>query len=252
MSPGMGRGAGRYAAFLILWERLPGPGCPRAGLAGELAGRPDTQCAIVRLWDHQLRAGVGLGVRLPRWSLAYLGVGLYWGNYYSHGRFYGVTYGYQGWLPLLAGLAVGLLLSRSFRPVLRLIGSIWRDWTRLSFGMYAYVLPVMTVIFFDSDWGKLEFYGLIFDTLLVAAGAAVYLRSQTIWIKAVSLQGVMILMAIRGFFMGGWFGGAENLASINLFALLTIPLFWGGLLFIPGLLGLLRRGLGLLNTQGRT
>jgi hypothetical protein len=184
----------------------------------------------------------------PRWSLAYLGMGLYFGNFTSHAQLYGVRYGLQGWLPLLTGLVVGLLISQTFQPLGYLFSSIWKDWTRLSFGIYAYLLPLMTIIFFDSDWGGLEFFGLIFDTLLLAAGAATYLRSRTTLKRAVSLQVVMVVMLVRGLLMGDWFGGLENLASINLPGLGLVVLMWGGLMFVPGLIGLLRRGFGARDT----
>jgi hypothetical protein len=184
----------------------------------------------------------------PRWSLAYLGMGLYFANFTSNAQIYGVRYGLQGWLPLLTGLIVGLLISRTFLPLGYLFSSIWKDWTRLSFGIYAYLLPLMTIIFFDGDWGGPEFFGLIFDTLLLAAGAVAYMRGRTIWRRAISLQVVMVIMLVRGLLMGDWFGGPDNLASIDLPGLGLVVLMWGGLMFVPGLIGLLRRGFGARNT----
>jgi hypothetical protein len=184
----------------------------------------------------------------PRWSLAYLGMGLYFGYSTSRTHIYGAPYGLQGWLPLLTGLLVGLLVSQTFLPLIRLLFSIWKDWSRLSFGIYAYLLPLMTIIFFDSNWGEPEFFGLIFDTLLLTAGAVAYLRARTIWRRAISLQVVMVVMLVRGLLLGDWFGGLDKLASTNLPGLGLVVLMWGGLMFVPGLIGLLRRGFGVSNT----
>ena len=190
-----------------------------------------------------ISSGLILGwiMGFPRWSLAYLGMGLYFGYATSQQQIHGMRYGLMGWLPLLTGLVVGLLMSRSFFPLVRLFSSLLKDWTRLSFGIYAYLLPLMTIIFFDSDWGEAEYQGLVFDTLLLAAGAAVFLRSRTTWQRAVSLQVVMLVMLVRGVLMGEWLGGLDNLGTIQRPGLVLFFLLWGGLMFVPALIGLLRQ-----------
>ena len=170
---------------------------------------------------------------LPRWSLPYLGIGLYFGSYYSDVTIYGQRYGFQGWLPFLTGLVVGLLVSRSLVPFFHLFRSIWRDWTRLSLGIYAYLIPLMSIVFTDSDYGYREVYGLVFDTLLLAAGAALYLRSRSTWKKVASLEAAMLLLLLRNVLMGDWYGGPANLGSINLLGWVYIVLIWGGLMFLP-------------------
>jgi hypothetical protein len=214
---------------------------------GALAGWPDS---LVRTSDLIAYGIISFGLALgwwagfPRWSLAYLGLGLWLGNNFSYAKIYGVRYGFQGWLPLLTGLVVGLLVSRSFVPPLRLLYTIWRDWTRLSFGIFAFAMPVATIVFIDSNFGWSGVAGLGFDTLLLVAGSAAYLRASSTWVRAASLQGAMIVLLLRNFLMGGWFGGPANLSKVSLQGLALILLFWCGLMFIPGLLGLLRRGLG--------
>jgi hypothetical protein len=221
--------------------------------AHELGGLAGWPAGLIRTSDLIAYGIISLGLALcwwmgfPRWSLAYLGLALWLGNNFSHAKIYGVRYGFQGWLPLLTGLVVGLLVSRSFVPPLRLLRSIWRDWTRLSFGIYAFAVPVMTIVFTDSDFGWAAVAGLGFDTLLLAAGAAAYLRASSTFVKAASLQGAMFLLLLRGLWMGEWFGGPANLSKIRLPGIALIVIFGCGLMFIPGLLDLLRRGLEGLN-----
>lgn len=213
---------------------------------GALAGWPS---GLVRATDLIAYGLISFGLALgwwagfPAWSLAYLGLALWMGNQLTTTSINGVPYGFQGWLPLLTGLVVGLLISRSLAPPRQLVAGIWRDWTRLSFGIYAFAMPVMTVVFTDGRFGWAAVAGLAFDTLLLAAGAAAYLRASSTWARAASLQGAMIVLLLRGFFMGEWFGGLANLSKLSLPGLAIILIFWCGLMFIPGLLGLLRRGL---------
>lgn len=194
-------------------------------------------------------AALGLGIGwlrgFPRWSIAYLGMALYFGWYFGNGRYYGVVYGWRAWIPLLVVALAALLLTRSLRPLGELLRGAWHDWTRLSFLLYALVLPLVTIVFFDSDWGAGALAGLVFDTLLLAAGAVVYLRLSRALHRALALQIPMFSLCLRYQLLGGWYP-AEQLAAgrpVNLVALLLFLLSWGGLMFLPGLVGLLRRGL---------
>jgi hypothetical protein len=107
---------------------------------------------------------IGVLMDFPRWSYSYLGMSLYFGWYYSNGRFYGVEFNSWAWLPPFAAVILGLLLTRSLRPLARLLQSAWNDWTRLSFSLYAFALPMLTIIFFEEDWGAFQLYGLVFDS----------------------------------------------------------------------------------------
>jgi hypothetical protein len=141
-----------------------------------------------------------------------------------------------------------LLLARSLRPLVRLIQGAWNDWTRLSFGLYAYLLPIYTVIFLDTKWGTNELISLAIDTLLLTAGAIAFLRSRTIWQRVVSLQATMIFLACKGILFAGWLKGPQGY-SINLPGILIWLLLFGGLMFLPGLVGLLQRGVSALSTR---
>lgn len=177
----------------------------------------------------------------PRWSYSYLGLSLYFGWYYSNGRFYGVTYDSWAWLPSLAAIILSLLLTRSLQPLARLVQGAWNDWTRLSFAVYAFILPILTIVFFDDDWGISQLYGLIFDTLLLAAGAVAFLRSRTIWGRVLSLQAAVLILVVKGV-IGGWL-------NRNFWASLSFLSIFFGLLLLPALIGLVRRGAMALSSR---
>jgi hypothetical protein len=158
-----------------------------------------------------------------------------------------VVYGRRAWIPLIVLALVALLLTRSRRPLIRLIQGVWNDWTRLSFALYGFALPVFTVIFFDNEWGTFELIGLMLDTLLLAVGAIAFMRSRVIWQRVVSLQAIMWILVFKGILSGWafpWRRALEEPAVLLLFVLL-----YGGLMFIPGLVGLLHRGVGFFSTR---
>jgi hypothetical protein len=177
----------------------------------------------------------------PRWSYAYLGMSIYFGWYYSNGRYYGVVYGLWAWVPLFAAIILGLLLNRSLKPLPRLFQGAWNDWTRLTFTLYAFALPVDTIVFFDGDWGVLQLYGLVFDTVLLAAGAVVFLRSRTIWGRVLSLLAAFLILFLVGF-REGWMDG-------HFWPMVSATLLYMGFLLLPGVIGLLRGGVNALTSR---
>lgn len=178
-----------------------------------------------------LLAGCARG--FPRWSYGYLGMVLHFTLDIFNEHFSVIVFGQQIWIPVLIALGLGLLIARSFRSLEQLLQGVWRDWPRLAFLAYAALLPIYTIIFFDSDWGIAELYGLGFDTLILAAGAVVFLRSQMTWQRVVSLQVSMFLLALRGILFLDWSAG------LTLFLFVS---FWTALLLIPVLFSLVRWG----------
>ena len=181
----------------------------------------------------------------PRWSYAYLGMSFYFGWYYSNGSFYGVDYGLWAWLPLFAGIILGLLLNRSLRPLTQILKGAWNDWTSLSFALFAFSVPMVTIIFFEGDWGVFQLYGLVFDTVLLATVAVTFLRSRTSWVKVLSLEAAVLILAVKGI-LGGWFGGLRRALDWPVFLFIII---YFGFLLLPGLIGVLRRGVDALSSR---
>ena len=94
--------------------------------------------------------------------------------------------------------ALGLLLTRSLQPLARLLQGVWNDWTHLSFALYAFASPLVMGVFFDENWGGFKLYGLVFDTVLLAAGAVAFLRSRPSWGRVLFLQAVVLILVIKG------------------------------------------------------
>ncbi len=177
----------------------------------------------------------------PRWSYAYLGMSLYFGWSYNNQNYYGVFYKWWVWLPSFGTILLGLLLARSLKPLARLLQGAWNDWTRLTFALYAFALPMLTVIFFDDDWGVLQLYSLVFDTVLLAAGAVVFLRSRTTWGRFLSLLVAFLILVLKGF-REGWVDG-------HIWPMVSFTLLYLGLLLLPGVIGLLRGGVNALTSR---
>jgi hypothetical protein len=191
-----------------------------------------------------LCVGLAIGWRkgFPRWSFSYLGMVLYFGSYYSSGRFYGVVYGWRAWIPVIAVALIATLLTRSLRPLARLIQDAREDWTRLSFVLYAFVLPVFTVIFMDGAWGQRELVGLGIDTLLLLTGATLFLRSRSTLARVLALQAAKVSLFGRNVLMAGWYPSPRaGGPPLTLLSVTFLLLFWGGLMFLPVLVGLLHR-----------
>ena len=178
----------------------------------------------------------------PRWSYAYLGLSLWFGWIYNGQLYYGVFYKWWVWLPTVAAILLGLLLARSVEPLTRLFQGVWHDWTRLSFALYAFALPMLTVIFFDGDWGINQLYMLVFDTLLLAAGAVFFLRSRTILGRVLSMLVVVLVLVVKGVVVGDAFDRQYGKAFIGM-------MYYMGFLLLPAVIGLLRRGVRVITSQ---
>jgi hypothetical protein len=127
----------------------------------------------------------------------------------------------------------------------RMLQGAWNDWTRLSFALYAFFLPMLTVIFFDGDWGVLQLYGLVFDTVLLATVVVAFLRSRTSWGRVLSLETAVLILLVKGILMG-WFGGLEGVLD---WPVLLFIIIYFGLLLLPGVIGLLRGGVNALTSR---
>jgi hypothetical protein len=191
---------------------------------------------------------IGVLKGFPRWSYAYLGMSLYFGWSYNNQNYYGLFYKWWVWIPLFVAIVLGLLLTRSLQPLARLFQGAWNDWTRLSFSLYALALPMLTVIFFDEDWGAFQLYGLFFDTVLLAAVAVAYMRSRTTLGRVLSLQAAVLVLVVKGLLLGGWFNFGKYPRLLFGPAFLFIIIYFGFLL-LPAVIGLLRRGVGVLSSR---
>ena len=125
----------------------------------------------------------------PRWSYAYVGYGTIYALYLSSVatpglQFLGYAFaqnqhwGWRAWVGLAAVTILGLLITRSLRPLRGLFAGGWRDWTRWSLALYG-VLPLSLWILFDEVHRPYPAPFLAVATVCLAAGALVHLRSGT-------------------------------------------------------------------------
>jgi hypothetical protein len=115
----------------------------------------------------------------PRWSYAYLLsvplIGLLSGAI-SLGP--GVRLGWRALIPLGVAAATALLLTRSLRPLRRLVKGVWADWTQLSFALYS-LMPTLVWIAFDEVADRFELPFMVALNLVLIGGALAYVRSAT-------------------------------------------------------------------------
>jgi hypothetical protein len=218
------------AYFVVAFNERPGFHNPALEVYTRYASQAVYIVSVVGL-----AAGCVKG--FPRWSYAYLGMVLYAALNIFNMNFSVIFLGRRVWILAAAAVLVALLVARSLRPVKQLFLGIWQDWSRVALACYAALVPIFTVIFLDGNWGTFELAGLVFDTLLLAAGAIVFLRSRTLWQRVAALQAAMFFLACKGMLLSSW-----NI-WVTLFDCVS---FWGGLMLIPLLFALLRRGVGFL------
>lgn len=151
--------------------------------------------------------GIGWAANFPRWVYAYLSGTLMMSTWLVHMRPYGFELfgytfgrehlGWRAWIPLMALSIVMLLFTRSLRPLAQLFRGIWRDWTRLSFGLYGACTWMILAVTYDcKTWYDNTAYlpvDLLLLTLVFVGGAFFYMRCRRPWQRVLALQLAFIL-----------------------------------------------------------
>ena len=193
-------------------------------------------------------AGMGIGwvKGFPRWSLGYLGLALVY-SWWLHGL---ATFGFKlfgypidrwewrGWTALLAVALVATLISRSLSPLVDLAKSIWIDWSRLSFILYAALSWLMLGMIYDNKtWtDPVEILPLLVFSaaLFIVFGVLPYLHLHLPWQRGLALQGAFNLAWLSSIAIGAVVSGRADVA----WPLLAV---WFVFLLLPGILGIMRR-----------
>jgi len=186
---------------------------------------------------------VGLGVAWakgwPRWSYPYIGFAMVVGGLAIGGTVSSMVFTVGPEWPVLPqvliavgafGLVVGILtlIARAWRPLHSLYRGIRQDWTRLSFGLFTGVLVLFGGGGIDLDEDPIFTLNVFVPSLVVLAGALVYLRSTTkaqrILALLVSLTLAVAVRVVGGKIFYGTYGAVV-----------------GAIVLIPALLELLPR-----------
>lgn len=154
---------------------------------------------------------IGLGIGwikgFPRWSYPYLTMSIAFSLFLTNASTPGMSllgyptfgrelWGWRAWIPLLIVAALSLLISRSLRPVLKLIGNAWNDLTLITFGLFG-LTPLLVAIFFDEIDRLYSLFFMIAFTLVAVATALIYLRAQRSLIRtSVLTVGIVSAVAI--------------------------------------------------------
>jgi hypothetical protein len=192
-----------FALLFILPFFLSDLSGPAFGLAIQLAVAGFVLVALFAGWVRSF----------PRWVFPYWGFALIITLYLS--GFNGTISGYsfrgtwRVWIPIVVVALLGTLWMRSLQPISALLKSVRKDWTLLSFTFYG-ALPPLFFAAYDEVHNE-ELMRVVI-MLILAAGAASYMRTENIWHRFASLVGGfsigwIVLMIHLGIY---WNGRQDN------------------------------------------
>jgi hypothetical protein len=183
----------------------------------------------------------------PLWSYSYLGWSLVlaWSN--TNVKIHGEKYGYHIWIPFAATVLTALLWTRSLQPIRKLLGDIWKDWTRLSLTMYA--LGAWVFLIYDENHHPQLLAFMLASTLATAGAAWFFLRSAKMRGRTLAiLAGFIITIVINGICEATWdwhayYGIPKQPTTWYKRAggAAMMLLLWGIILFWPSIVELIRR-----------
>jgi peptidoglycan/LPS O-acetylase OafA/YrhL len=143
---------------------------------------------------------------------------------------------------LLVLTIVMLLITRSPRPLVRLIQDIRQDWTRLSFALYAALTWLMLLISYDSKtWYNQTAYlplNLFLFSLLFTVGAFLYMWRRRPWPRVLALKATLILYFLVIVLVPTLDGRSvfgSNSTVIARFSYFLFLLMWTSVPLAPGL-----------------
>jgi hypothetical protein len=201
-------------------------------------------------------AGVCVGWlrRFPRWSLIYVGwavVFAWWWSGMGVGALgqrlgFGLgtdQWGWAAWAPIGLATGIGLLLSRSLRPLQALASRLWQDWTWTS--LAAYILLAWLSLLADENHHPHLLILIAASAVATAVGASLYMYLDTAMRRGGGLlAAVGALALIGGYSESTWdwrayYGLPASQQPPWLDALRWVVLLalWSGVLMSPALIG---------------
>jgi hypothetical protein len=195
--------------------------------------------SIIFVLSMLVGLGMGWAKGWPRWSYPYLGFAMVVLGGLAIGTVFSMVFTVGPEWPVLPqvliavgvfGLIVGILtlIARAWRPLHSLHRGIRQDWTRLSFGLFTGVLVMFGGGGIDLDEDPTFTLNVFVPSLIVLAGALVYLRSTT---KAQRIMALLVSLVLAV---------AVRVVFGQIFYAMYGAMV-GVIVFIPALLGLLPR-----------
>jgi hypothetical protein len=200
---------------------------------------------------------IGLVKGFPHWAYSYLGWSLvhawWWTSIQTNGlKIFGYTmgdeaWGWRIWAPLFLTIGIGILLTRSVRPLRELVLGVWQDWTLLSLAMFSFVGIMMLP--YDEVRAPYTIAFMTASTLVICASVWIFMRSANRTHRFITL--------LAGFFAGllidricaaTWdFNAYHGLPARppmpwygTLVEVIAITILWSPIMWLPALVGLFK------------
>lgn len=199
----------------------------------------------------------GLAKGFPRWAYSYLGWSIlmsWWWMMMPIDTFsnsspltHNQLFVWWAWIPLLVAIGLGVLFARSFRPIRRLAGGIWQNWTYLSLMIYAFVAFVQLI--YDEIHHPYLFAFMVASTLVICWAVWVFLQSVSSWKRVIALlAGFVVSLVLNNISYATWDSAAYYglppsppqpwYTALN--GVIGWTIFWSGIMFWPLLIGLVQ------------
>jgi len=199
---------------------------------------------------------IGITKSVPRWTYSYLSWSLvfafWWSNMGTAGlKIFGFQINYwswQIWPPLYVAIGIALLWTRSLHPLRQLVRGIWQDWILVSFTIYT--LFASFLLGYDENRHPYLFLFMIASTIILSTSVWFFLRSIDTRKQVLSLlSGFVLAFAVSYICDATWDWHAyygypkppAEAAYMSVIRYVAFLVFYGGVLFLPSLLGGMRR-----------
>jgi len=203
--------------------------------------------------------GVGWAQSFPRWSYPYAGMAFIMALYVANVTTPGLNilgypifgrdpWGWRAWIPLGVASVVALVVSRSFKPFVKLFSNLWKDWSILSYLMAGF-LPLGVAIAFDEMDRLYSLYFMMPFAVLLVGMAVFYLLGQYTWQRVLALTvGILAILVATALGTNSYWSEHGDTSLEGVWRTLGMARTIALIMLVPAWLELLRRSMGRLRT----